>query len=189
MDFTFLPILQYGPNTDPSFGELLDEFYETRERTERTRQRGEDLLRSVKTARERTARKLENQRKELVATQDRERLRELGDILTTNLHALEKGRSTVKLQDYYDPEGREVEIAVDPLLTPQQNEEGYRLGSALGRTGSLKGKLLIASGSNDDNVHFVNTLQFTSKLTSEGKLCDMMVFSGWVHSLRMLTTV
>ncbi len=71
------------------------------------------------------------------------------------------------------------------MLTPQQNEEGYRLGSALGRTGSLKGKLLIASGSNDDNVHFVNTLQFTSKLTSEGKLCDMMVFSGWEHSLRM----
>lgn len=128
-DFTFLPILQYGPNTEnkeyPSFGELLDEFYETRERTERTRQRGEDLLRSVKTARERTARKLENQRKELVATQDRERLRELGDILTTNLHVLEKGRSTVKLQDYYDPEGREVEIAVDPLLTPQQNAAKY----------------------------------------------------------------
>jgi len=129
VDFTFLPILQYGPGTEcrefPSFGALLDEFYETRERAERTKQRGEDLLRAVKNARDRTARKLENQRKELSATRDRERLRQLGDILTTNLHLLEKGRSTVRLQDYYDPECKEVEIKIDPLLTPQQNAAKY----------------------------------------------------------------
>lgn len=129
VDFAFLPILQYGPETEcreyPSFGELLDDFYETRELQERAKQKGEDLLRAVKAARDRTARKLENQRKELAATQDRERLRELGDILTTNLYALEKGRSTVMLQDYYDPEGKDVEIAIDPLLTPQQNAAKY----------------------------------------------------------------
>ncbi len=128
-DFSFLPILQYGPEVElkeyPSFGAMLDDFYETRERQERTRQKGEDLLRAVRTARERTARKLENQRKELAATLDRERLRELGDILTTNLHVLEKGCSTVRLQDYYDPELREVEIKIDPLLTPQQNAAKY----------------------------------------------------------------
>ena len=129
VDFSFLPILQYGPDTElkeyPSFGALLDEFYETRETQERARQKGEDLLQAVKNARERTLRKLENQRKELGATKDRERLRELGDILTTNLHLLEKGRSTVTLQDYYDPECREVEIILDPLLTPQQNAAKY----------------------------------------------------------------
>ncbi|MEA4953890.1 MAG: NFACT RNA binding domain-containing protein [Pseudoflavonifractor sp.] len=128
-DFSFLPILQYGPGTElreyPSFGVLLDDFYETRERQERTKQRGEDLVRAVKNARDRTARKLENQRRELEATKDRERLRQLGDILTTNLHALEKGRSTVRLQDYYDPECREAEITVNPLLTPQQNAARY----------------------------------------------------------------
>lgn len=129
VDFTFLPILQYGPGTEcreyPSFGALLDDFYETRELQERAKQKGEDLLRSVKNARDRAQRKLENQRKELAATQDRERLRELGDILTTNLHAIEKGCSTVALQDYYDPEGKTVEIAIDPLLTPQQNAARY----------------------------------------------------------------
>ena len=129
VDYSFLPILQYGPETElkeyPSFGALLDDFYETREREERAKQRGEDLLKAVRNARDRTARKLENQKKELAATKDRERLRELGDILTTNLHALEKGRSTVRLQDYYDPELREVEIAIDPLLTPQQNAARY----------------------------------------------------------------
>lgn len=128
-DISFLPILQYGPAMElreyPSFGELLDDFYATRARQERTRQRGEDLLRAVRTARDRTARKLANQRQELLATRDRERLRQLGDILTSNLHALEKGRSTVRLVNYYDPEGAEVEIALDPRLTPQQNAARY----------------------------------------------------------------
>ena len=128
-DFSFLPILQYGPETEsreyPSFGALLDEFYAAKEQTERVRRRGDDLLRTVRSARERTARKLENQRLELMATQDRERLRELGDILTTNLHLLERGRATVKLQDYYDPGMNEVEIRLDPLLPPQQNAAKY----------------------------------------------------------------
>lgn len=129
VDFSFLPILQYGPQTEsreyPSFGALLDEFYAAKEQTERVRRRGDDLLRTVKSARERTARKLENQRLELAATKDRERLRQLGDILTTNLHLLERGRATVTLQDYYDPELREVEIKIDPLLPPQQNAAKY----------------------------------------------------------------
>lgn len=129
VDFSFLPILQYGPQTEsreyPTFGALLDEFYAAREQTERVRRRGDDLLRTVKAARDRTARKLENQRLELSATRDRERLRQLGDILTTNLHLLERGRSVVRLQDYYDPELKEVEIKIDPLLTPQQNAAKY----------------------------------------------------------------
>jgi len=129
VDFSFLPILQYGPETEsreyPSFGVLLDTFYETRERQERTRQRGQDLLRTVRAARERTVRKLENQRRELAATKDRTLLRQYGDILTTNLYQLEKGRSTVRLHNYYDPAGAEVEIRLDPLLTPQQNAARY----------------------------------------------------------------
>ena len=32
---------------------------------------------------------------------------------------------TARLTDYYDPEGREVDIPLDPLLTPQQNAAKY----------------------------------------------------------------
>lgn len=70
------------------------------------------------------------------------------------------------------------------MRTPGQNEAGYASSSALGRSDNLKGRLLIMSGSNDDNVHFYNTLMYTSKLTYEGHLFDMMVFTGQEHSLR-----
>ena len=71
------------------------------------------------------------------------------------------------------------------MLTPQQNEKGYNLASALTKSEMMNVPLLIMSGSSDDNVHFYNTLKYTSKLTSEGKIFDMMVFTGFDHSLRV----
>ena len=71
------------------------------------------------------------------------------------------------------------------MLTPQQNEAGYEEASALRRTESLHTPLLIMSGTSDDNVHFYNTLKYTSKLNYEGKLFDMMALAGFEHSLRM----
>ena len=128
-DVTFLPILQYGPQTESrrqeSFSQLLDGFYEEREQMERVRQRGQDLVKSVTSARDRTARKLANQEKELEATETRERQRELGDLLTSNLHAMQKGMSTFRAVDYYDPEGKQTDLPLDPLLTPQQNAAKY----------------------------------------------------------------
>ena len=129
VDFTFLPVLQYGPETESipqeSFSALLDDFFSDRESAERVRQRGQDLVKSVTSARDRTARKLGNQARELEATKNRERLRELGDILTSNLHLMERGMSTFRTMDFYDPEGEEVDIPLDPLLTPQQNAAKY----------------------------------------------------------------
>lgn len=69
------------------------------------------------------------------------------------------------------------------MTTPQQNESGYDAASALNRTQHLKGRLLIMSGTSDDNVHFYNTLKYTSKLYSQGTVFDMMALTGFEHSL------
>lgn len=71
------------------------------------------------------------------------------------------------------------------MRTPQQNEAGYKTASAMERTERLEVPLLIMSGTSDDNVHFYNTLKYTSKLNFEGKLFDMMAYTGFEHSLRM----
>ena len=128
-DFTFLPALQYGPQVElrryESFSLLLDDFYAQKEAQERVRQRGADFLRSVTQARNRTAKKIANQEQDLAAAGDRERLRQFGDIITTNLYQMEKGQTLLRAQNYYDPAGGEVDIPLDPLLTPQQNAARY----------------------------------------------------------------
>ena len=69
------------------------------------------------------------------------------------------------------------------MTTPQQNESGFDLASALNRTQNIKSRLLIMSGTSDDNVHFYNTLKYTSKLYSQGTVFDMMALTGFEHSL------
>lgn len=71
------------------------------------------------------------------------------------------------------------------MTTPQQNESGYDSASALLRTGKMNSRLLIMSGTSDDNVHYYNTLKYTSKLNFEGKVFDMMSYTGFEHSLPM----
>ncbi|HWS42427.1 MAG TPA: NFACT RNA binding domain-containing protein [Pseudoflavonifractor sp.] len=128
-DFSFMPILQYGPDTElreyDTFSHLLDDFYATREDARRMGQKEQELLKLVTRARERTARRIAQQELELAATADRERKRELGDILTSNLHVMERGMGSIRLMDFYDAEGGQGDIKLDPLLTPQQNAARY----------------------------------------------------------------
>lgn len=128
-DFSFMPIFQYGPDMElreyDSFSHLLDDFYASREGGQSLGQREQELLKTVTRLRERTARRVAQQELELEATSDRERRRELGDLLTSNLHVMAKGMGRVRVLDYYAPEGGEVDIALDPLLTPQQNAAKY----------------------------------------------------------------
>lgn len=71
------------------------------------------------------------------------------------------------------------------MRTPVTNHDGYKNSSALNRTQDTKARVLLISGTDDDNVHIYNTLKYASKLSSEGKVCDMMVYAGFEHSLRM----
>ncbi len=124
-DFSFMRITQYGAamKCEPrgSFSDLLDEFYSGRERAERMRRVSHDTTKTVKTLRDRQARKLSQQRAELARTADREELRKRGDLITANLWRAEKGARKLVCEDYYAEGCPTVEIALDPMKTPQQN--------------------------------------------------------------------
>ena len=128
-EFSCLPITQYGgameTKTYESFSALLDDFYEAREQEERTRQRGADLLRTATTARDRLRRKLAQQEKDYAQTQERDQLRICGDLITANLYRMERGSGRLVCENFYDEAGGEITIALDPLLTPQQNAAKY----------------------------------------------------------------
>ena len=129
LDFSYLPITQYGDAAQASrwesFSAMLDGFYEARERQERVRQRGADLIRTATTARDRLRRKLAMQEKDYAATQDRDRLRICGDLITSNLYRMERGQSKLTCENFYDENCGEITIPLDPLLTPQQNAAKY----------------------------------------------------------------
>jgi predicted ribosome quality control (RQC) complex YloA/Tae2 family protein len=73
-------------------------------------------------AREHTLKSLQD----TIAEGDRsEDYKKMGDLLLANLHSIEKGQLTARVTDYYDPEMAEVEIELDPKLSPKENADSY----------------------------------------------------------------
>lgn len=129
VDFSCFPITQYGTAMEveryESFCSLLDAFYEERERQERVRQRGADLVRTATTNRDRLRRKLALQEKDYAQTQNRDQLRICGDLITSNLYRMERGQSHLECENFYEEGCPPITIPLDPLLTPQQNAAKY----------------------------------------------------------------
>lgn len=120
--FAFCPIVQYGDcQQAASFGALMDAIYIVRDRQDAMRQKGQAIRKTVSNLCQRTTRKLAIQEKELAATYDRERLRQLGDIVTANIHRITKGQTVLWAEDFYDENMPQVEIPISPTLSPQQN--------------------------------------------------------------------
>lgn len=69
------------------------------------------------------------------------------------------------------------------LGLPDQSPDVYRDDSVVNSAAQLKGRLLIAHGTGDDNVHFENTVQFVQKLIDAGIPYDLQIFPRKTHSL------
>jgi len=79
---------------------------------------------------------------------------------------------------YYDSIYTERYIGVLP-----QHEQSYEESSPIKTAGNLKGKLLIAHGTGDDNVHFANTLALIDELIESGKYVEVMPIPGRGHGV------
>ena len=129
VDFTFMPILQYGPSTEsvsyPGWSALLEAFYAEKDRTEHLKSRARSLTKLVRSAKNRTEKKLALRLQELAATQDRETDKRRGDLITANIWRMKPGMGRVTLEDFYEPDSPLTDVPLDPRKSPQQNAAAY----------------------------------------------------------------
>lgn len=176
MDYSFMPILQYGQEVvcreEESFSRLLDEFYSARDRQEQRRRRGRELLRSVRTARDRLERKLAAQRQELERTKEMEAVRRRAELVTANLYRLKKGARELRCADYYEPDCPETLIPLDPLKTPQQNAAA--LFKEYNKLKGAKRSLGALIGQNEEQLEYLNSvLEELDRAETERDLSDI----------------
>ena len=119
-DFSFLSINQYGAagrnERFDSFSELLDSFYARRDRAESRRRRSRELMKAVKTAYERTVRKLAVQKEELAQTENREEIRRQAELITANMYRIKKGQSELICENYFEETYPQIHVPLDPLV-------------------------------------------------------------------------
>ena len=148
--YAFCPIRQYGEYRQAeSFSQLLDMYYTVRDRKDAMRQKSQAVRKTVTNLCQRITKKLAIQEKELTATYDRERLRQLGDIVTANIHAIRKGQTALTAVDFYDEEMPEIDIPISPILSPQQNAAKFYKDYARMKTAEKELKKQIELGSHE----------------------------------------
>jgi dipeptidyl-peptidase 4 len=79
---------------------------------------------------------------------------------------------------YYDTIYTERYLGLIPL-----HDVSYQESSPIEHAGKLKGKLLIAHGTGDDNVHYSNTLALIDDLIHDDKYVEVMTFPGRGHGV------
>lgn len=67
--------------------------------------------------------------------------------------------------------------------TPRENAEGYRDSSPVNFAAGLKGKLLIAHATGDDNVHFANSVALEEKLVQAQKYAEFLIYADRGHGI------
>jgi dipeptidyl-peptidase-4 len=69
------------------------------------------------------------------------------------------------------------------MKTPEENPEGYERAAVVPRAKDLHGRLLLAFGTYDDNVHPQNEWAFIDALVAAGKPFDMMLYPMRKHGV------
>ncbi|MGM9683043.1 MAG: NFACT family protein [Eubacteriales bacterium] len=132
LEYCFCRLLQYSDCELRSFtsaGELLDAFFETRDREQRVKQRASDILKLLTNAETRIKHKLDLQSRELDECERGGEYKKYGDLITANIYRLSRGDSHALLEDYEscDENGNcaTVDIPLDVRLTPSANAQKY----------------------------------------------------------------
>ena len=66
---------------------------------------------------------------------------------------------------------------------PQENPKGYDDNSPIFFADRLKGKLLLAHGTGDDNVHIQNSYEMIERLVRAGKSFEMLIYPDKNHGM------
>ena len=104
--------------------EAIDYYYERREGESTFTSRKRELLKVVGAHYARLDKKASLQQADFTHAESAEVYKQAGDLLAANLYSLERGLSSVTLDNFYD-EGKPIEIALDPVKTPEENMRNY----------------------------------------------------------------
>ena len=122
-DFFAFPVA--GGVETPSLCKAEDEFYHSRESEKGFADKKRKLESAVRALRKKQTKKLQDTLERLKDAEKAEEDRIKGELLTANLYRVEKGMTSVELENWYDENGGTIKISLDSTLSPAKNAQRY----------------------------------------------------------------
>ncbi|MDU7905339.1 MAG: NFACT family protein, partial [Peptostreptococcaceae bacterium] len=108
-----------------SISSIIESFYSNKDAKERINQRASDFKKSISIKLDRLYNKLKKQELELKESDNAIIYKVKGELITSYIYMIEKGMSSVDVQNFYDPQLTNIKIDLNPNLTPSENAQKY----------------------------------------------------------------
>ncbi|MBE7086071.1 MAG: fibronectin/fibrinogen-binding protein [Clostridiales bacterium] len=109
----------------PSLCKAEDEFYTGRETKKGFEDRKRKLENTVRGLKKKQTKKLQDTLERLKESEKADEYRIKGELLTANLYRIEKGMTSVELDNWYSEDGGKVKITLDSTMPPAKNAQRY----------------------------------------------------------------
>ena len=108
-----------------SISKVLDEYYRKNDMMDRVNQKAQALKKSVQTKLTRSSNKLAKQKEELLKSKNREIYKIYADLISANIHRIDKGMEEIQLENFYSENMEVITIPLDKKYSPQENAQNY----------------------------------------------------------------
>lgn len=173
IDFSPYDINQYGSTIEKiyfdSVNSLLDNYYKDRDAIERIKQKSSDLIHLLNTNIERVSKKIAILKKTVNDAKDKETYKIKGDLLTANIYKIKQGDKEAVLENYYDENLTEINIFLNPTLTPSQNAQRYYKLYQKAKTAEIEAAKQYKAAS-EDLEYLESTLVLTKNSQTDSDL-------------------
>ncbi|WP_394018145.1 Rqc2 family fibronectin-binding protein [Anaerococcus cruorum] len=116
--------LSYEENNYQLMSDAIEEFFDVNKTHDRLNQIKSDYIKKINSHVKTTQKKINILNDNILNESKIEGLRKNGDLLSANVHRINKGDKDILLNDFYN-NNEEVKIDLDPLKTPWENAEGF----------------------------------------------------------------
>lgn len=163
-----------------SISRLLENFYTSKNKSDRIRQRSTDLRQIVSTALSRNYKKYDLQLKQLEDTNKREKYKVYGELLNVYGYDIKEGDKQIEVLNYYTNEN--ITIPLDPELSATENSKKYFAKyTKLKRTYEALSELIIATKSEIDHLESINTaLELADDYETLSQIKDELIQFGFI---------
>jgi predicted ribosome quality control (RQC) complex YloA/Tae2 family protein len=169
LDIFPFPFYQFPADLEEHYNSIsiaLDTFFETRDRIERIRQRTSNISKILNTNLSRAQKKRGILLDEYEKAKNADKYKLFGELILANLYQIPDGLDKVELVNYYDSDGKPIEIPLDERKTPSQNAQDFykKYSKAKNALVMIKKQLKDA----DDEIQYLETqLDNLEKCTEE----------------------
>lgn len=151
-----------------SISQAINYYYYHRASSNRTKQKSQALLKSVKSSIDKANLKKKRLSEDLLEAKNSDKYRLYGELLTANLHLIKAGYKSVDVVNYYSEET--ISIPLNEKLSPSKNSQRYYKKYAKAKTAVKEKKVQLTE--NEADLEYLNSVLSHIENASDTEILD-----------------